>query len=109
VLIAVIAMNVAACIAGLWVNLALRQHLRKHHPLLWNGFQFPRSSPFVASDDEKAEIFAQFGLSAYLRSGAWRALRDARLDRLIQVRRLSFYAVGFTMSATLVVMFMPAH
>jgi hypothetical protein len=108
VLITFIVINATVCIVGLGVNLALRRHLQKHHPLLWNGFRFPHSSPLVDRDDEKAEVLAQAGLSESLRSGAWRALGDARLDRLVHAQRLCFYAVVVAMTACLVATLMQA-
>jgi len=49
------------------------------------------------------------GLSEYLRRGAWRQLGDARLARLIRVRRLCFYAACITLPAMFVLIVLPTR
>jgi hypothetical protein len=97
-LLAVIAANALACLSCMACTFRLRSHLRANHPLVWSRFGYPRNSPFVSSDDEKkAEIHSDFRLSAYLRSGEWQTLGDARLAKLIYARRIAVYAACLTL------------
>ena len=108
-LIALVAINAAACIAGLCVHAALMRHLREHHPHLWMRFQTRPNPARDANETERVEIITQFTFAEYLRSGAWRGLGDARLERLISTRRFCFYAVCLTMSAALIALFLPTR